>query len=131
MKDKIIETEKSLFTKIAKATGGITLILTGIKVLGFIEKQVLAYYFGTGYQVDAYFVGFSLMIVFWEFLRGLMAPSYLPTLMEFRSNVGEAKSWEFTSSVLNVMSLVFLVMIGAALIFTSQLVALVAPWFCR
>lgn len=75
MKDKIIETEKSLFTKIAKATGGITLILTGIKVLGFIEKQVLAYYFGTGYQVDAYFVGFSLMIVFWEFLRGLMAPS--------------------------------------------------------
>ena len=105
--EKTIKTEKSLLTKIAKSTGGITLILTGIKILGFIEKQVLAYYFGTGYQGDAYFVGFSLMIVFWDLSRGLMAPSYLPTLIEYRSKVGEAKSWEFTSTVFNMMSIIF------------------------
>ena len=122
-------TGEHLFKKIATSVGGITLILTSIKILGFIEKQVLAYYFGTGYQVDAYFVGFSLMIVFWDFLRGLMAPSYLPTLMKYRSEVGEEKSWEFTSTVLNLMSLIFVAIIALGLIFTSQLVTLVAPGF--
>jgi len=129
MQKKTIEAEESLLTKIAKSTGGITLILTGIKILGFIEKQVLAYYFGTGYQGDAYFVGFSLMIVFWDLSRGLMAPSYLPTLIAYRSKVGEAKSWEFTSSVFNMMSLIFIVLIGITLIFTHQAVYLAAPGF--
>jgi len=129
MKDKIIETEKGLFTKIAKSTGGLTLILVSIKILGFIEKQVLAYYFGTGYQVDAYFMSFSLLIVFWDFSRGLMAPSYLPTLIEYRSKVGDEKSWEFTSTVLNLMVLIFLVMIGIGLIFSNQLVYIAAPGF--
>ncbi len=129
MKENVQAEQESILKKIAKATSGITLILVGIKVLGFIEKQVLAYYFGTGYQVDAYFVGFTLMIFFWDFLRGLMAPSYLPTLIEYRLKVGEEKSWEFTSSVLNLMSLVFALSIGIALVFTARLVALVAPGF--
>ncbi|GAK56464.1 integral membrane protein MviN [Candidatus Vecturithrix granuli] len=120
---------EGLFTKIAKATGGMTIVLTSIKILGFIEKQVLAYFFGTGYQVDAYFVGFSLMKVFWDFLRGLMSPSYLPTLIGFRGQVGEEKSWEFTSTILNLMTVVFVLIIGLALLFTSQLIHLVAPGF--
>jgi putative peptidoglycan lipid II flippase len=127
--EKTIKTEKRLLMKIAKSTGGVTLILTGIKILGFIEKQVLAYYFGTGYQGDAYFVGFSLMIVFWDLSRGLMAPSYLPTLIEYRSKVGEAKSWEFTSTVFNIMSIIFIVIIGIGIIFTHQAVYIVAPGF--
>ncbi|MBD3306246.1 oligosaccharide flippase family protein [candidate division KSB3 bacterium] len=121
--------QEHLLIKIGTSTQGISLILIGIKVLGFVEKQVLAYYFGTGYQVDAYFVGFALMITFWDFLRGIMDPSYLPTLIQYRAAVGEAKSWEFTSVVLNLMSLVFAACIGVALIFTPQLVALVAPGF--
>ena len=120
---------EGLFTKIAKAAGGMTVVLTSIKILGFVEKQVLAYFFGTGYQVDAYFVGFSLMKTFWDFLRGLTSPSYLPTLIGFRGQVGEEKSWEFTSTVLNLMTVVFILIIGLALLFTSQLIHLAAPGF--
>lgn len=126
---KTITAEGSLLTKIAKSTGGMTLILTGIKILGYAEKKVLAYYFGTGYQVDAYVVGFQLMKAFWEFARGLMSPSYLPTLIEYRSTAGEAKSWEFTSTVFNLMSLVFALFVAVGLIFTPQLISLAAPGF--
>ena len=122
-------TQKSIFVSIARSVGGITLILAGIKVLGFIEKQVLAYYFGTGYQGDAYFVGFGLMITFWDFLSGLMAPSFLPTLIEYRTKAGETKSWEFVSTVLNLMSAVFLLIIGVALLLTPQAVRIAAPGF--
>ncbi len=120
-----------IFRKITFSTSGITLILIGIKFLGFFEKQVLAAYFGTGYEVDAYFAGFSLMIVFWDFLRGLMAPSYLPTLMEYRSKVGEEQSWEFTSTVFNMMGLVFLALIGLGLLLTPQLISLAVPGFAH
>ena len=122
-------TQKHLLVKIATSTGALAAILTGIKVLGFVEKQVLAYYFGTGYELDAYFAGFTLMVVFWDILRGLLAPSYLPTLIAYRSQAGEAKSWEFTATVINLMSLIFIVVIGISLVFSTQLVKLVAPGF--
>ncbi len=126
---KLFTPEDHLLRKIARSTGGLALVLTGIKILGFFEKLVLANYFGTGYEVDAYFAGFTLMVVFWDILRGLLVPSYLPTLIAYRAHVGEAKSWEFTSTVLNMMTIVFVVMIGTALLFTAPLVRLVAPGF--
>ncbi len=122
-------THKHLLAKIARSTVALAAILTGIKVLGFVEKQVLAYYFGTGYELDAYFAGFTLMVVFWDILRGLLAPSYLPTLIEYRSQAGEAKSWEFTATVLNLMALIFIAVIGISLLFSAQLVKLAAPGF--
>lgn len=121
--------EQGLFTKIAKSASGITLVLTSIKILGFIEKQVLASFFGTGYEADAYFVGFSVMKSFCDFWRGLLTPSYLPTVMGYRAQVGEAKSWEFTSTVMNLMALIFVVAIGVGMLFTSQLITLIAPGF--
>jgi putative peptidoglycan lipid II flippase len=124
-----ITPKKSIFAKIAKSTGGLTCILTGIKVLGYVEKKLLAYYFGTGYQVDAYVVGFQLMKVFWEFARGLLSPSYLPTLIGYRATEGEAKSWEFTSTVFNLMSLVFVGIVLIGLLFTPQIVSFIAPGF--
>jgi putative peptidoglycan lipid II flippase len=121
--------KKSIFAKIAKSTGGLTCILTGIKVLGYVEKKLLAYYFGAGYQVDAYVVGFQLMKAFWEFARGLMSPSYLPTLIGYRATEGEAKSWEFTSTVFNLMVLVFVGIVVFGLLFTPYIIAFVAPGF--
>ena len=102
---------------------------TALKGLGFVEKLLLASYFGTGPEVDAYIAGFTLMIVFWDILRGLLAPSYLPTLIEYRAEVGDDKSWEFTVSALNLLSLIFTALIGVALFLTPQLVRLTAPGF--
>ncbi|PID57273.1 murein biosynthesis integral membrane protein MurJ [candidate division KSB3 bacterium] len=120
---------KLLFVDIAKSTGMLAAILTGIKVLGFVEKQVLAYYFGTGDTLDAYLTGFTLMVVFWDILRGLLAPSYLPTLIEYRSEAGERKSWEFTFTVLNLLSLLFVIVIAVSFLFSAQLITLAAPGF--
>lgn len=120
---------RSLFLKITGATAGIASVLLGIKVIGFFEKLLLAKFFGTSYQVDAYVMSFSLMIIFWDFLRGILEPSYLPTLIEYREQAGEEKSWEFTSTVLNLMTIVFTLLIGLGVVFTPQLVALLARGF--
>ena len=117
--------QKMMLSGIAKATGGIALILLGIKILGFIEKLIMARFFGTGYQAEAYFLAFGLMITFWDILRGLMAPSYLPTLLECRSQHGESRGWEFTGTILNLMTAIFVALSGLGLMFTPQLVRLV------
>ncbi len=123
----------SIFKKIAQSTGGLAIILTGIKILGFVEKQVLAFYFGTdyqtGYQVDAYFAAFTVLSVFWDILRGLLEPSYLPPLMAYRARVGDAQSWAFTSTALNLLGLACVPLTIGALILTPQIVALVTPGF--
>lgn len=117
--------EDTILSDIAKATGGIAAILLGIKVLGFVEKVILARYFGTGYQAEAYFLAFGLMITFWDILRGLMDPSYLPTLLEYRAQCGETQSWEFTSTVLNLMTMIFALLTGIGLIFTPQFIRII------
>ena len=122
MNDEKNQPESALLPKIAKATFGVSMILGGIKVLGFVEKVLLARYFGTGYQADAYFVAFSLMITFWDILRGLLSPSYLPTLLEHRAQAGEKQSWQFTSTILNLLSVIFVVLTLTGLLFTPQLV---------
>lgn len=127
----IITTPGNIFAKIAKITGGLTVILVGIKVIGFVEKLVLADYFGTKYQMDAYMVVLSLMLAFWGFCQELMSPTYLPTLMAYRDEAGEEQSWEFTSSVLNLMGLILLALILGSLLFTPQLITLLAPGFLK
>lgn len=122
-------TQTNIIKKIAASTGVVAIVFTVLKVLGFVEKLVLADYFGTGPEVDAYIAAFTLMIVFWDILRGLLAPAYLPTLVEYRAEVGDEQSWEFTVTVLNLFSLMFAAMIGAALFAAPQLVRLVAPGF--
>lgn len=118
-----------LLKNIAASTGIVAAVFTALKGLGFVEKLLLASYFGTGPEVDAYIAGFTLMIVFWDILRGLLAPSYLPTLIEYRAEVGDDNSWEFTVSALNLLSLIFAAIIGVALLLTPQLVRLTAPGF--
>ena len=129
METQVSTPPKSLFARIAKSTGGLTGILTGIKVLGYAEKKLLAHYFGTGYQVDAYVVSFQLMKAFWEFARGLLSPSYLPTLIGYRATAGEAQSWQFISTMFNLMALVLVGFVALGLAFTPQIIALAAPGF--
>ena len=38
------ETQDNLLKKIARSTGGLALVLTAIKILGFVEKQVFLEY---------------------------------------------------------------------------------------
>ncbi|MCP4560464.1 MAG: hypothetical protein GY837_08040, partial [Bosea sp.] len=44
---------------IGRATLALAVITMGVKLLGFVEKQVIAYYFGADARVDAFFVALS------------------------------------------------------------------------
>jgi hypothetical protein len=92
--------EGTVLSNIAKATGGIAAILLGIGVPGFVEKVIPARYFGTGYQAEAYFLVFGLMITFWDILRGLMVPLTCPHCLNIAHSAAKCKAGNFPAPCL-------------------------------
>ena len=75
---------------IIQATTIVTVIVLVVKGLGFVEKLLLAYYFGTGPQVDAYLVVFTIIFSAYVVLREVVRPSFLPTFQKHSVEIIEA-----------------------------------------
>lgn len=63
--------------KIVSAVFGISVIVFLAKIFGYIEKLLLAYYFGTDYRVDAYTTVFTFITSIFVFVRELIEPGFL------------------------------------------------------
>ncbi len=76
--------------------GGFTLLA---KLLGFVQRLVLANRFGAGAEVDAYTVAFaSVVFTLIVIPRDLLAP-FLPIFVEQKEKDGEAAAWSFAGIV--------------------------------
>ena len=67
--------------RIVQATAIVTAIALIVKGLGFVEKLLLAYFFGTGIEVDAYLAVYSVIFSAFVVLREVIKPSFLPTFL--------------------------------------------------
>jgi len=63
---------------LGRPTFVLILITVGVKILGFVEKQVIAYYFGVDERVDALFVAISVPTALFLLVREIVEPAYLP-----------------------------------------------------
>ena len=71
-------------SRIVRATVGLALLGLVVRGLGFVEKLALAYFFGTGVEVDAYLVAYSLPFSAYIVLRDVIEPAFLPTFLRTR-----------------------------------------------
>lgn len=84
------------------------------KLFGFVQKQVMAHYFGTGAEADAFTFAFgSIVFYICLFPQQLLSP-FMPLFVEKREKEGEAAAWRLAGSVgtLLVVSLVLVVIGG-------------------
>lgn len=104
-------------------------IAIAAKGLGFLEKILLAYYFGADARVDAYFVATSLPILVFVWIRELIEPPFLPLFVEKLRADREAEGWRLFS----FLSLGVLLLAGALALISSfaaePLVSHLAPGF--
>lgn len=121
---------KALFSSdIIKSSSGILLITLLVKVLGYVEKLLLAKYFGTSYQVDVYTVVLSVIISVFIFSREIIEPGFLNTFLNSRKDGNESESWglfNFAFKWLLILTFVFSV---AAVLFPGGLARFFAPGF--
>jgi murein biosynthesis integral membrane protein MurJ len=114
--------------QIIQATTIVTLIVLVVKGLGFVEKLLLAYFFGTGIQVDAYLVAYSIPFSAYVVLREVVRASYLPTFLR-TGHTSEGQSWRLFSLVGTVLLLLLSVVTVAGIVFAPALISVAAPGF--
>jgi len=74
------------WTGIFKETFYISSIHLSTKILGFLEKLLIAYIFGASEVSDAYFFSFSVFIIIFDFFNESTSPALLPEYVKCRSS---------------------------------------------
>ncbi len=114
--------------RIVWATALITTVALLVKGLGFAEKLLLAYFFGTGIQVDAYLVAYSLPFSAYIVLREVVKPAFLPVFLRLR-RTDEKDAWRLFGTVGTLLFLLLGPATVAAIFLAEPLIALAAPGF--
>lgn len=85
--------------EIIKASLILSLITCLIKLAGYIEKVLLAYYWGTSFDADSYNAIFTFIISILVFFREIIEPGFLNVFLKTKHESGEKKAWEVFFSV--------------------------------
>ena len=108
MVDTSKPSEAGVGKKVAKATGLILFGQMATKVLGLVEKPLMAARFGTGAAADAYGAAVGLVLNICFVVEQLLQHSFMPTFIQTRANQGEKQGWRLASTVLSIVFLAFL-----------------------
>jgi murein biosynthesis integral membrane protein MurJ len=113
---------------ILQATALITLLSLGVKGLGFLEKLLLAYFFGTGVEIDAYLVAYGLPFSAFIVLREVVKPAFLPPFLRtWRASQEDGRRLFRTSGTVLAILLGIVSVAGVAL--ADPIISLAAPGF--
>jgi putative peptidoglycan lipid II flippase len=107
--------------------GGLTLVS---RVTGFIRDIMLAAILGAGPVADAFFVALRLPNHFRAiFAEGAFNAAFVPAYARIRQQGGPEQAAVFADRIFTLLLLSQIVLLGVALVFTPEVIALLAPGF--
>jgi putative peptidoglycan lipid II flippase len=109
--------------------GGLTLVS---RITGFVRDIVLAAVLGAGPVADAFFVALRLPNHFRAlFAEGAFNAAFVPAYAQIREQGGAARAQVFADRIFALLLTSQIVLLAVALIFTPQVIDLLAPGFSR
>jgi len=109
--------------------GGFTLLS---RITGFIRDIILAAVLGAGPVADAFFVAFRLPNHFRAiFAEGAFNAAFVPSYARVRQQGGAARAEEFADRVFAMLLASQIVLLVVALVFTPEVIDVLAPGFAR
>ena len=128
--NSLIKLTKRLTTnKIIRSSSGLLAITLLVKIFGYVEKLLLANYFGTSYLVDVYTVVFTIVFSLFLLFREIVEPSFLNIFLDTRSKGNEVVSWNLFNQGLRLILFVTLIISLASFIFPELFINVFAPGF--
>jgi putative peptidoglycan lipid II flippase len=107
--------------------GGLTLVS---RVTGFLRDIILAAVLGAGPLADAFFVALRLPNHFRAiFAEGAFNAAFVPAYARVREQGGAARAQAFADRIFTLLLSSQLVLLAVALVFTPQVIDLLAPGF--
>lgn len=108
------------------AIGFLTLLA---KAFGYIEKVVLAYYFGTNYEIDVYILVISIIMSVYIFFREIIEPGFMHVFLKgIRAN-DEDGAWAFFNNIARLILLITVILSVFTFFFSNVLINIFAPGF--
>ncbi len=109
--------------------GGYTLLS---RLTGFFRDIMLAAILGAGPVADAFFVAFRLPNHFRAiFAEGAFNAAFIPAYARIRTRGGPQAAQKFGDRIFTLLFASQVVLLGLALVFTPQVIAVLAPGFSR
>lgn len=125
---------KAVFAKlhrnpIVKSSLAIGLITAGAKILGYVEKVILAYYFGTSYEVDVYNVVLTIILSVFLFFRELIEPGFLNTFLKAIGLKDYKGAWRLFNFYFRLILLITILLSLMVYLMPNYAIQLFAPGF--
>ena len=119
-----------------KTIAGSALVISGAtllsRIIGLFRDRVLAYYFGAGPVLDAYYAAFKIPDLIYNLLVvGALSAGFIPvfTKLFYQKDTDKNQAWELANNVINIITLLMIALGFIGVVFTSFLVPLIAPGF--
>jgi len=107
----------------------VTLVIILSKVCGFVRDMILANYFGTGIENDAYVSAYSLFYLPVLLFNSCISATLIPLYVQVKEQNGLEQSNRFASNTLNLFALAALVVAALMYVLAGPLVNLVYVGF--
>jgi len=116
-------------SNIVRSTLAVAVISLLLKGLGFLEKVLQAYFFGTNPELDAYLVALGVVLALFLIIRELVEPGFLRVFMEALSAGDREGAWSLFNSIGLLIFLVVAAVVTIAMVFPELAINLFAPGF--
>ncbi|MDW3191291.1 MAG: lipid II flippase MurJ [Cytophagales bacterium] len=115
--------------KIIASTAGLLLITLGIKLLGYGEKLLLAYLWGTSAMVDVYTVVITLVLSLYILFREIVEPGFLNVFLELKTKGKHRQAWELFTFIGLLIITISIAISAFIMVFDQATIRFLAPGF--
>ncbi len=118
--------------RLARSAGLIGLATFAGRILGVGRDILMAVYFGTGRDADAFGVATRVPTLLRDlFAEGAMSAAFVPTFTRYLTREGRAAAWRLGSEVINALLIVTGVLVLLGIVFADPLVGRIASEYAR
>ena len=122
--------KKQHSNSIMQAAGLLMIMMLISRILGYVRDVVLLSSFGQDFRTDAYYAAFNIPdFIYSVLLGGALGSAFIPIFTQYLAQDKEEDSWIVASTIFNIMLIGAVVLISLGLIFTPQLMELLAPGY--
>ena len=113
----------------AKAAGMISVMFLLSRILGFVRESLSGSLF-TRFETDSFFAAFVIPdTMYYLLVGGALSAAFIPVFTEYLTKGQEEEGWKMTSTFINIIVLIFVVITILGVFFTRWLIPLEAPHF--
>ncbi|MBW2351516.1 MAG: murein biosynthesis integral membrane protein MurJ, partial [Deltaproteobacteria bacterium] len=119
-------------THLARSAGSVSIAVFFSRILGLVREQVLAGLFGAGTAMDAFVVAFRIPNLLRDlFAEGALSAAFITVFTEYDQKRSKEDTWRLVNNVLAVLTVVVSLTVILGMIFSNELVMLLAPDFAK